>query len=99
MSLQFHGFDWDSGNIAKCQKHGLSVALIESLFARPLAIVPNAADSREESRFCAVGQTGTGRRVFLVFTLRRKGDEQLIRPISARYMHKREIQAYEKKGS
>jgi uncharacterized protein len=98
MFLQFHGFDWDRGNRAKCQKHGLSTALIESLFARPLAVIPSAADSREERRFCAVGQTGNGRRVFLVFTLRRKGDEQLIRPISARYMHKKEISSYEKEN-
>ncbi len=98
MVLQFYGFDWGRGNRAKCQKHGLSIALIESLFAQPLAIVPSA-DSREESRFCAVGQTGDGRRVFLVFTLRRKGDKQLIRPISARYMHKREIESYEKENS
>jgi uncharacterized DUF497 family protein len=73
------------------------------LFVRPLAIVPSAADSREESRFCAVGQTGDGRRVFLVFTLRRKsdkhaGDQHLIRPISARYMHKKEIDSYEKEN-
>lgn len=98
MVLQFHGFDWDRGNRVKCQKHGLSVALIESLFARPLAIVPGGAGSREESRFCAVGQTGDGRRVFLVFTQRRKGDKQLIRPISARYMHKKEIESYEKEN-
>jgi len=36
--------------------------------------------------------------VFIVFTLRRKGDELLIRPISARYMHKKEIDAYEKEN-
>ena len=98
MVLQFDGFDWDRGNRAKCQKHGLSIALIESLFARPLAILPSAADSQDERRFCAVGQTGNGRRVFLVFTLRRKGDMQLIRPISARYMHKKEIESYEKEN-
>jgi uncharacterized DUF497 family protein len=99
MVLQFYGFDWDRGNRAKCQKHGLSVALIESLFARPLAIVPSAANSGDESRFCAVGQTDNGRRVFLVFTLRRKSNRQLIRPISARYMHKKEIESYEKENS
>jgi uncharacterized DUF497 family protein len=80
------------------EPNGLSIALIESLFARPLAVVPSAADLREESRYCAVGQTGNGRRVFLVFTLRRKGDKQLIRPISARYMHKKEIASYEKEN-
>jgi uncharacterized DUF497 family protein len=98
MILQFDGFDWDRGNRAKCQKHGLSTALIESLFARPLAIIPSAADSQEERRFCAVGQTGNSRRVFLVFTLRRRGDKQLIRPISARYMHNKEIESYEKEN-
>jgi uncharacterized DUF497 family protein len=98
MTLQFDGFDWDRGNKAKCQKYGLSIALIEGLFVRPLAIIPSTADSQGERRFCAVGRTGNGRRVFLVFTLRHKGDKQLIRPISARYMHKREIESYEKEN-
>ena len=98
MTLQFDGFDWDRGNKAKCQKHGLSIALIEGLFVRPLAIIPSTADSQGERRFCAVGRTGNGRRVFLVFTLRHKGDKQLIRPISARYMHGREIESYEKEN-
>jgi hypothetical protein len=98
MILQFDGFDWDRGNVAKCQKHGLSTALIESLFARPMAMIPGAAHSQEERRFCGVGQTSKGRRVFLVFTLRRRGDEQFIRPISARYMHKKEIEAYEEEN-
>jgi hypothetical protein len=93
MALEFHGFDWDGGNRAKCQKHGLSIALIEGVFDRPLAIVPNATGSREEGRLCAVGRTETGGRVFLVFTLRRKGDKQLIRPISARYVHKKEVES------
>jgi len=37
-----------------------------------------------------------------VFTLRKddkhSGDKQLIRPISARYMHKKEIESYEKEN-
>jgi uncharacterized protein len=36
--------------------------------------------------------------VFIVFTFRRKGDEVLIRPISARYMHRKEVEAYEKEN-
>ena len=31
-------------------------------------------------------------------TLRYEGDELLIRPISARYMHKKEMEAYEKEN-
>lgn len=98
MTLQFDGFDWDRGNTAKCQKHGLSLALIESLFARPLAILPDAAHFDKELRFRAIGQIGKGRSVFIVFTLRRMGDKQFIRPISARYMHQKEVETYEKEN-
>ena len=36
--------------------------------------------------------------VFIVFTLRHKGAEALIRPISARHMHKQEMEAHEKEN-
>ena len=98
MILQGNGFDWDRGNRAKCEKHGLSVAVIEGLFTRPLAIFPDAAHSQRENRFRAIGRTDKGRGVFIIFTLRRKGEELLIRPISARYMHKKEIDAFEKEN-
>lgn len=93
-----NGFDWDKGNRAKCAKHGLTVSAIESLFARPLAILPDASHSQSERRFRAIGRTEKGRGVFIVFTLRRKGEEVLIRPISARYMHKKETETYEKEN-
>jgi len=96
--LQANGFDWDRGNRAKCEKHGLSIATIESLFTRPLAILPDAAHSQRERRLRAIGRTEKERGVFIIFTLRREGDELLIRPISARYMHKKEIEAYEKEN-
>jgi uncharacterized DUF497 family protein len=98
MTLRANGFDWDTGNRSKCEKHGLSISVIESLFTRPLAILPDEDHAQRERRFCAVGRTDKGRGVFIVFTLRRKGDELLIRPISARYMHKKEIDAYEKEN-
>jgi uncharacterized protein len=98
MTLHANGFDWDNGNRAKCEKHGLSVATIEDLFARPLAVLPDEAHSQREKRFRAIGHTDKGRRVFIVFTFRRKGDDVLIRPISARYMHKKEVDAYEEEN-
>jgi uncharacterized protein len=98
MAVHANGFDWDQGNRTKCEKHGLGVEDIESLFSRPLAIFPDAAHSQRERRFRAIGQTEDGRSVFIVFTIRRKGDEILIRPISARYMHKKEIETYEKEN-
>jgi uncharacterized protein len=99
MIWQANGFDWDRGNRAKCEKHGLSVSAIEGLFARPLAILPDAVHSEREHRFRAIGRTEKGRGVFIVFTLRRKDDELLIRPISARYMDKKEVDAFEKENS
>jgi len=97
MVFEANGFDWDKGNRAKCGKHGLSNSAIESLFTRPLAILPDAAHSQRERRFRAIGRTDKGRPVFIVFTLRPKGDEVLIRPISARYMHKRRSRRMKKK--
>lgn len=48
-----------------------------------------------EPRMRAIGKTTTGRFVFLVCMLRRLGRKTLIRPISARYMHQKEIDHYE----
>jgi uncharacterized DUF497 family protein len=90
------GFDWDSANREKCQGHGVSTAEIESIFANPIAVLPNPAHSRTEERFKAIGRTGEGRHVFVVFTLRNREGATLIRPISARYMHRKEVEYYEK---
>jgi len=47
----------------------------------------------------AIGQTGAGRFVFLVFTLREHDGKTYLRPISARYMHRKEIEHYEEENS
>ena len=51
MTVQANGFDWDKGNRAKCEKHGLSTSVIESLFTRPIAILPDAAHSNASGAF------------------------------------------------
>ena len=94
--MEFSGFDWDRGNRMKCRKHGVSTEIIESLFLRGLVILPDEAHSQEEERFRAIGRTELGRMVFVVFTLRRRGEEVFVRPISARYMHRKEVEHYEK---
>jgi len=75
------------------------VDAIESLFERPLAMFPDPRHSSGETRFIAIGKTEQGRGVFIAFTLRKNGNGVLIRPISARYMHKKEIEHYEKEAS
>lgn len=96
--MDITGFDWDRGNRTKCQTHGVSVAEIESLFRRPLMVAPDPAHSSREERLKAIGTTETGRYVFVVFTLRRRGDDMFIRPVSARYMHRKEVRHYEEEA-
>jgi uncharacterized DUF497 family protein len=88
------GFEWDNGNRRKCQKHGVSIAAIEEIFRQPLAVFP--AHSQHEERFKAIGKTYKGRHILIVFTLRLRRGIRLIRPISARYMHRKEVEHYEK---
>lgn len=97
--MEFDGFDWDIGNRRKCEKHGVSIAEIESLFYGTPLVGSDAQHSGREQRLRAVGITSRKRTVFIVFTLRQKGEELLIRPISARYMHKKEVKAHEKEIS
>ena len=95
--MQFDGFDWDEGNRLKCRQHGVSVEEIESLFGRPALVGPDAAHSSVERRYRAMGRTAAGRFVFLVFTWRDRKGLRLIRPISARYMHAKEVASYGEK--
>ena len=95
MDLRVSGFDWDEGNRAKCQKHGLSIAQIEALFAHSPRIAPDPKHSADEDRLIAVGRTSTGRPVFVAFTIRVKNNRRFIRPVTARFMHAKEVAAYE----
>lgn len=90
------GFDWDDGNWPKCGKHGLSKSEIESVFEAELSLFGDFARGDHERRFKAIGRSSEMRHIFVVFTIRERGGRQLIRPISARYMHRKEIDAYEK---
>ena len=97
MSIQnVTGFAWDRGNLEKCQKHGVEIAEIESAFRQTLAVFHDPTHSREEERFIGIGKTNQGRSLFIAFTLRNHSDEVLIRPISACYMHQKEVDHYEK---
>ncbi len=92
---RFSGFDWDKGNWPKCGKHGVSREEIEELFSLEPAIHPDTAHSERETRFLAIGKTAAGRWVFAAFTIRQSGRKRKLRPISARYMHAKEIRHYE----
>jgi len=91
------GFDWDEGKRAKCQKHGLSIAQIEALFAHGPHIAPDRKHPGAEDRLIAVGRTSAGRPVFVAFTIGIKKRRRLIRPVTARYMHPRRLLPIKKK--
>src|SRR5690606_13536811 len=91
----FAGVEWDAGNLAKCQKHGVSIDEIEQVFGGTPRYAPDLLHSTAaEQRFVAVGRNRTGRPVFVVFTLRDKEGRPWVRPISARYMHAKEAARY-----
>ena len=66
------------------------------MFDRPVVILPDNENAKGERRFRAIWTTSKKRNAFIVFTERDRGNGVLIRPISARYMHKREVESYEK---
>ncbi len=91
------GFDWDEGNWPKCGRHGLTREEIEEVFHRGPDVHPDIRHSSVETRFLAIGTTVRGRWVFVAFTLRIREEGTRIRPISARYMHEKEVRHYERR--
>lgn len=87
------GFDWDEGNLEKnWASHRVAFWECEELFLnQPLVVRPDRSHGRSEARYLALGQTDTGRLLFVAFTVRRK----LIRPISFRDMTAKEKRVYE----
>ena len=88
------GFQWDAGNADKSwQRYRVSRGECEQVFfQRPLLIATDERHSQAEARYAALGQTVAGRRLLVVFTVRKS----LIRVISVRTMSRRERRAYER---
>jgi uncharacterized protein len=97
---QIAGFDWDEGNTAKCQKHGVSIAEIEALFSSgEFKVFRDDLNSEKEFRYRIIARNPGGRFIFLGFTFRKINDQNLVRVFTARYMHKKEILNYAQKTS
>jgi uncharacterized DUF497 family protein len=95
--MKFHDFDWDDGNWPKCGEHGVDKREIEEILQSDPLVLPDIEHSSEEPRRWAVGHSRTSERmVFIVFTLRDGPGGILLRPISARYMHEKEVRKYER---
>ena len=44
------GFQWDKGNRAKCQKHGLAIETIEEIFSSGVIILSDEKDYPDFSK-------------------------------------------------
>lgn len=96
MKRKVYDFDWDDANTKKCVKHGVSVSEIEFLFDNNPTIFFDSKHSKQEVRYLAIGKTKNYRSILCAFTHRIKNDYERIRPISARYMHRKEVEYYKK---
>lgn len=87
------GIDWDDGNWPKCGKHGVTRGEVEAVLLGTPSVMPDPRP--DERRLRAIGRTTAGRYVFLVFAQRERDGAVWLRPISARFMHQKEIDHYE----
>ncbi len=88
----FEGFDWSGGNAEKnWQSHQVSPAECEQIFFNsPLLTADDRKHSAKEKRWVVLGQTDSGRDLFIAFTMR----SGKLRVISARDMHRKERAVY-----
>jgi uncharacterized protein len=85
-------FEWDKHNSGKIKtKHHVTPVECEQVFFNlPVIVGDDEKHSQTENRFYVLGQTDSGRLLFLVFTVRK----DKLRVISARDMNKKERRAY-----
>jgi uncharacterized DUF497 family protein len=76
------------------RQDGVSKLEIEHVIANARFVVDDPSPA--EKRLRTAGQAPTRRFVFVAFTFREKDGRAFIRPISARYMHKKEVVSFEK---
>ena len=87
-------FEWDKWNIDKSYvKHGVTQKEAEEVFLSNESFVkPDVKHSQKEERFIILGKTNERINLFIVFTVRK----DKVRVISARRMHSKEVEKYEK---
>jgi uncharacterized protein len=86
------GFDWDESNAQKnWERHAVTPEEAEEIFFQaPLVVRSDMRHGKNEKRYYALGQTASGRLLFIAFTIRRN----LIRVISSRDMNRNEAEVY-----
>jgi uncharacterized protein len=87
------GFEWDQHNSEKINtKHAVTSVECEQVFFNiPVITGDDVKHSKTENRFYVLGQTDSGRLLFMVFTVR----NDKLRVISARDMNRKERRIYQ----
>jgi uncharacterized DUF497 family protein len=89
-------FEWDPRKAeANAAKHGVSFDEAVTVFLDSKALDgPDARHSKNEMRFLRMGRSADGRVLMVAYTVRRSGDAETIRIISARRASRRERAAF-----
>jgi len=89
-------FEWDTPKAALNRtKHGVSFEEAATVFGDPQALDgPDLRHSEKERRSLRLGRAATGRVLIVAYTLRRRGDGEIVRIISARSASRKERAAY-----
>ena len=92
---EVEGFEWDDANIRKSlDKHNVTTTEAEQVFTNPPYVVyHDYKHSTQVNRYGILGVTNDSRKLAVIFTLRNK----LVRVISARGFHQKELRKYQKK--
>lgn len=92
LKIKIVGFAWDKWNKDKNWiKHEVKVKECEDVFYNRPIFFQDKTHSQKENRFVAYGISDLGRKLTIIFTIRKK----LIRVISARDQNKKERSIYE----
>jgi len=89
-------FDWDARKAAANQrKHGVTFEEAASAFLDPDGLDGgDLAHSAAEARRLRLAQSAAGRVLVIAYTIRRQGDEEITRIISARRASRKERKSY-----
>ena len=89
-------FEWDTRKAAVNRtKHGVSFEEAATVFGDPQALDgPDLRHSERERRALRLGRAATGRVLMVAYTIRRRGDDESVRIISARRASRKERTTY-----
>jgi uncharacterized protein len=93
LDMKIAGVEWDHGNWPKCGKHGVSKDSIEYALRHMKFRIPDPNPA--EARYRTASRAPDGRPVFIVYTHRQRDGKTWLRPVTARYMHGKEVRQYE----